>query len=108
MSSSDKMGEIIRVNLRVDPNAIANLAALLKQGRVHSGMKWRSWLSRTLSQGLFASGLRARFEAFWLSPEIEAEDLHSNSEVVKDFSKSSKQCAPDEQKKCIEMPVNFV
>jgi hypothetical protein len=37
MSPSDKIGEIIRVNLRVDPNAIANerSAAMLKQGRVH-------------------------------------------------------------------------
>ena len=42
--------------------------------------------------GPFAPGLRARFEAFWLSPEIEAEDIHSNLEVVKDLLKSSKQC----------------
>ncbi|SIT55450.1 hypothetical protein BQ8794_220014 [Mesorhizobium prunaredense] len=32
----------------------------------------------------------ARFEEFRLPPEIEADNIHSNSEVVKDFSKSSK------------------
>ncbi|SDI49744.1 hypothetical protein SAMN05428953_102116 [Mesorhizobium muleiense] len=37
-----------------------------------------------------ASGLMARFEAFRLPPEIEAESIHSNSEVVEDFLKSSK------------------
>ena len=41
--------------------------------------------------GLLASGLRACFEEFRLSPEIKAENMHSNSEVVKDFPKSSKQ-----------------
>lgn len=41
MSSSDRMGEIIRVNLRVDPDAIANerSAALVKQDRVLSGLR---------------------------------------------------------------------
>ncbi|WP_287252715.1 hypothetical protein [Mesorhizobium sp.] len=32
-----------------------------------------------------ASGLMARFEAFRLPPEIEAENIQSNSEVVEDF-----------------------
>lgn len=41
MSSSDRMGEIIRVKLRVDPDAIANerSAALVKQDRVLSGLR---------------------------------------------------------------------
>lgn len=34
-----------------------------------------------------ASGLMARFEAFRLPPEIEAENIHSNSEVVEDILK---------------------
>jgi hypothetical protein len=32
----------------------------------------------------------ARFEAFRLPPEIEVKNIHSNSEIVKDCSKSSK------------------
>lgn len=47
-------------------------------------------LSRTRSQGLLAPGPGARFAAFRLAPEIEADDNHDNLEVVKDFSKSSK------------------
>lgn len=34
-----------------------------------------------------ASGPMARFEAFRLPPEIEAQNIHSNSEVVEDFLK---------------------
>jgi hypothetical protein len=41
------------------------------------------------SQSLVASGLIASFEALRLSPEIEVDDVHCNSDVVKDFSKSS-------------------
>ncbi|BCH17120.1 hypothetical protein MesoLjLa_39710 [Mesorhizobium sp. L-2-11] len=76
------MGEIIRVNLRVDPNAIANerSAALVKQDRVLSGLRCgdEAGCPGREARALLASGLMARFDAFRLPPEIEAENIHSN------------------------------
>lgn len=93
MSSSDKMGEIIRVKpprrskrkrqMSVQPRCLG-------RSRNHFRMKLRSWPSRTRSQDILASGLMARFEAFRHSPEIEVKNMHSSLKVVKDFSKSSK------------------
>jgi hypothetical protein len=79
MSSSDKMGEIMSVNLRVDPNAIAMINRTAPAaGLCSPSNEVESWLSRPRSQCVVASGLSAHFKAVWLSPEIEAEDIHGN------------------------------
>jgi hypothetical protein len=91
MSSSSRMGEITRVNLSVERH---RKSAFIRMARCASGTK-RSDVRMLAVPGavasLLASGLTTRFEASRLSPEIEADNNHDDSKVVRDPPKSSQE-----------------
>jgi hypothetical protein len=91
MSSSSRRGEITRVNLSVEtPSQIGvqppvGCAGGTKRNDV------RMLAVPDALPSLLASGLTTRFEASRLSPEIEADNNHDDSKVVRDPPKSSQE-----------------